>query len=249
MEIKKVSEDNNVSRFVVKGATTTFMNAIRRSAMAHVPVLAIETVSVYENDSVMFDEMLAHRLGLLPVKTDTKSYKEGDKVKLVLEKEGPCTVYSKDIKCADPKIEIASAKIPITKLKKGQKLKLEMEAVMSTGKENSKWQPGIIAFNEVPKLVQKNDSAKPEDILKKAPKDVFELKGKKISMVDPYTFHYSKEKTGEISGGALALDYESDEFVLTVESSGSLPANEILEQAAEALKAKAEEFRKELSKL
>jgi len=251
LEIKKASENsiNGNSKFVVKGTTPTFLNGIRRSAMAHVPVLAIENVSIYENDSVMFDEMLAQRLGMLPVKTDTKSYKAGDKVKMVLEKEGPCTVYSKDIKCSDPKIEIASAKIPITKLKKGQKLKLEMEAIVATGKEHTKWQTGVIAYNEIPKLVQKGETSKPEDILKKAPKGALELKGKKIAIADPYSFHYSKEKIEEISNGALSLDYENDEFVLTVETNGSLSAIEILEQSAEALKQKTEEFRKELSKL
>jgi DNA-directed RNA polymerase alpha subunit len=64
------------------------MNALRRTIMVDVPCLAIEEVNFYENTGIIFDEMLANRLGLLPIKTDTKSYKKGDKVKLVLEKEG-----------------------------------------------------------------------------------------------------------------------------------------------------------------
>ena len=150
--IKKISEKGSTEKFLVKGASIALMNSIRRSILEDVPCLAIEDVTIYENDSVMFDEFLAHRLGMLPVKTDFKGYKKGDTVKLVLEKEGPCTVYSKDIKSTDPKIEVLDKNIPITRLSKGQKLKIEMNAVAMTGKEHAKWQPAVVGYREVPSL-------------------------------------------------------------------------------------------------
>ena len=130
MDIKKVFEDGNVTKYLVKGTNYTFMNTIRRTIMINVPCLAIEEVQMYENDSPVFDEMLANRLGLLPIKTDVKTYKKGDTVKLVLEKTGPAIVTSKDIKCTDPKIEIIDKKIMITKLGKDQNLKLEMMVML-----------------------------------------------------------------------------------------------------------------------
>ena len=148
VSVNKINEENGVITLQVTGVDSSFVNAIRRVIMQDVLCMAIEDVSIYENDSVMFDELLAHRLGLLPIKSDAKGFKRGDSIKMVLDKEGPCTVYSKDIKSTDPKIEVADNKIPLVKLGKGQKLKMEMKAVMLSGREHVKWQPGVVSFNE-----------------------------------------------------------------------------------------------------
>lgn len=148
ISVKKIGEEKDLTHFSLKGVDSAFANAIRRTVMQDIPCFAIEDVSIYENDSVLFDEFLAQRLGLLPIKSDAKGYKIGDSVKLVLEKEGPGTVYSKEIKSTDPKVEVADKKIPLTKLGKDQKIKLEMDAVMHSGKEHVKWQPGVISFEQ-----------------------------------------------------------------------------------------------------
>ncbi|MFH1257208.1 MAG: DNA-directed RNA polymerase subunit D [Candidatus Diapherotrites archaeon] len=148
MEVKVVSDKGAMLKFSVKGTDSAFANALRRTVMNNVPVFAIEDVSFYENSGVVFDEMLAHRLALLPIKMDLKHYKEGESVTMMLEKEGPGMVYSKDVKSTDPKIEVIDKRIPLTKLKKGQKLKIEMKAVAGVGKEHAKWQPAIIAYEQ-----------------------------------------------------------------------------------------------------
>ena len=124
MEVKVLSESGNTVKLLLKGMDHSFVNALRRQIMSGIPVLAVEDVHIYENNSVMLDEMLAHRLGLIPLKMDSKRYKEGDKVKLVLEKEGPGMVYSRDVKSTDPKIEVAETTIPIAKLSEKHKIKL-----------------------------------------------------------------------------------------------------------------------------
>jgi DNA-directed RNA polymerase subunit D len=150
MNVKKIIEDGNLTKYLIKGTNSTMLNAIRRTIMSDVSCLAIDEITVYENDSPTFDEMLANRLGLLPIKTDLKSYKDGETTKLILEKEGPGIVTSKDIKCTDPKIEITDKKIYITKLGNEKRIKLEMTAIMKNGREHAKHQPAIIAYNEVP---------------------------------------------------------------------------------------------------
>src|SRR3989338_7177913 len=95
MEVKVLVEKETAVKLLLKGTNAAIVNGIRRLIMADMPVLAIEDVHVYENNGVMHDEMLAHRLSLIPLKMDSKKYKAGDTVKLVLEKEGPCTVYTK----------------------------------------------------------------------------------------------------------------------------------------------------------
>ncbi|MDD5163541.1 MAG: DNA-directed RNA polymerase subunit D [Candidatus ainarchaeum sp.] len=249
ISIKKIFEKENTSKFLVKGVTATAMNALRRSVMEEVPCLAIENVSIYANDSVMFDEFLAHRLGMLPIKTDAKGYKQGESVKLVLEKEGPCTVYSKDIKSTDPKVDVADKKIPITKLSKGQNLKIEMDAVMQTGKEHVKWQPAIIAYQEVASIETAKDCDGCEECIKKCPKNVLELKAKKIVLVDPFLCTICGACRDSCKQGALKINIEPETFLLMIETSGTLTAKECLLSAITALKNKSKEFDKAISKI
>ena len=147
-EIKILEQTPERARVQIKGTTFTSINALRRAILNSVPTLAIENVTIYKNDSIIFDEFLAHRLGLLPVRTDLKTYHLGDKVKMVLEKEGPCTVYAKDIKISDPKIEIVGDHIPITEIRKGGTIQIEMEAVLATGREHVKWQPATVGYEQ-----------------------------------------------------------------------------------------------------
>ena len=46
-----------------------FINAVRRS-VTEIPVLAIDEVEIFKNDSALYDEVLAHRIGLIPLKTE-----------------------------------------------------------------------------------------------------------------------------------------------------------------------------------
>ncbi len=157
MDVKIIEQNDRSARIQIKGVSTTTLNSVRRAIMHMVPVLAIEHVTIYKNDSVVFDEFLAHRLGMLAIRTDPKTYRLGDKVKMVLEKEGPGTVYARDIKITDPKIEVIDEGTPVTQLKKGGHLQIEMEAVMGTGSEHVKWQPAVVGYEEV-RTGKKNDT-------------------------------------------------------------------------------------------
>ena len=70
MKLSVVELTPTIGVFDVTGVTPGFLNSIRRTLMALVPKLAIEDVTIYDNTSALFDEMVAHRLGLLPVPTD-----------------------------------------------------------------------------------------------------------------------------------------------------------------------------------
>lgn len=54
------------------GIDTPFANAFRRIMLAEVPTMAIEEVHIFNNTSVMQDEVLSHRLGLLPINVDPR---------------------------------------------------------------------------------------------------------------------------------------------------------------------------------
>ena len=146
-------EDNKLS-FAIKGIDVSVVNAVRRSIIDYVPTMAIEDVEFRKNSSVLYDEIIAHRLGLIPLRTDLKSYNltsvckcngEGCgrcQVRLMLKAKGPDTVYASVLKSKDPKIKPVFSETPIVKLLKGQKLELEAVATLGKGKEHSKWCPG-----------------------------------------------------------------------------------------------------------
>jgi DNA-directed RNA polymerase subunit D len=85
MEIEFSSLDDTLARFTLSGASPAFANGFRRAMIGEVPTLAIEDVRIYDNTSAFFDEMLAHRLGLIPIKTDLSTYsiKEKDRKSVV----------------------------------------------------------------------------------------------------------------------------------------------------------------------
>ncbi len=113
--------------------------------ISEVPTYAIEDVYIYENSSSMDDEILAHRLGLIPIKG--KPILMNESIVFTLEKEGPCTVYSSDLKSDDG--EVVFKNIPIIRLGKGQKIKIECEAVPGIGKVHAKWQPCNAVYKQL----------------------------------------------------------------------------------------------------
>ncbi|MGA2875977.1 MAG: DNA-directed RNA polymerase subunit D [Nitrososphaerales archaeon] len=144
-------------RLRLKNIDRAYANAIRRIAISQVPTMAIDDVVILENSSVMFDELVAHRLGLIPLKTDLNRYnlpEECDcknalgcqkcRVLLVLDAEASDkvrTVNSSDLVSEDPETKPIADSIPIVKLAPGQKIKLEAYARLGKGSEHAKWQP------------------------------------------------------------------------------------------------------------
>lgn len=80
-------------------------NALRRIMIAEVPTLAIETVTIHENSSVLFDEFLAHRSGLLPINSKNVDRFEYQKECSCSYSCPNCTVkYTLDVIATEPGI-------------------------------------------------------------------------------------------------------------------------------------------------
>jgi DNA-directed RNA polymerase subunit D len=151
---KIVIKFNNVPR--------QYVNAIRRISISEVPTLAIDDVVILENSSVMHDEAIAHRLGLVPLLTDLDRFvmpHECDckstlgcskcRVLLVLDSEAnekTKVVTSGELVSEDEHIKPVSKDIPIITLAPGQKLKFEAYARLGIGRDHAKWQPTSAAI-------------------------------------------------------------------------------------------------------
>lgn len=151
MKVSVIENSPFAARFTVSGIGKDQANALRRIAASRVQCFAIDSVTFYENTSAIFDEYIAHRIGLVPITTPSKGYDEKDEIVFSLDAEGPATVYSKELKSSDKSVKVANLDIPIIKLGEGQRLRVEGKAVMGTGSRSSKFQPGLATYRALDK--------------------------------------------------------------------------------------------------
>eukprot|EP00735_Rhodelphis_limneticus_P002251 TRINITY_DN13054_c0_g1::TRINITY_DN13054_c0_g1_i1::g.10663::m.10663 TRINITY_DN13054_c0_g1::TRINITY_DN13054_c0_g1_i1::g.10663 ORF type:complete len:355 (-),score=83.54,sp/O15160/RPAC1_HUMAN/53.51/3e-100,RNA_pol_A_bac/PF01000.21/3e-29,RNA_pol_L/PF01193.19/7.9e-18,Fer4_7/PF12838.2/0.051 TRINITY_DN13054_c0_g1_i1:561-1577(-) len=124
LDIEIVSMDENDLIFDMSGVDAPIANALRRIMLSEVPTMAIEKVFIADNTSIIQDEILAHRFGLIPLRVDPREFdfpradgEETDRDTLTFtldvtckhrpnvpenapdeEKYENCKVYSRDIK-------------------------------------------------------------------------------------------------------------------------------------------------------
>src|ERR1041385_4398946 len=146
VEIRNITDRE--CKLVIDGVHPYFVNALRRVLLSEVPKLAIDKVTFYDNTSALFDEILAHRIGLIPIPTDPSTLNRKGEVdadgkptyvgRYTLTKEGPATVMSGDLECEDKRFAPVDPKIPIVNLLAGQRLILECEAVLGDGTQQDR---------------------------------------------------------------------------------------------------------------
>lgn len=254
MNIELISKDDkeNITTVLVKDSSDFFMNTFRRTIIEEVPTLAIETVEFKDNSSALYDEVVALRLGLLPIKTDLKSYNlpseckcDGEgcsqcQLKLTLEANTIGPVYAESIKSKDPKCKVIHGKMPIVKLLKGQAIELEATAVLGLGKDHIKWSPANVYYRGYP-ILEVKDKSKAQEAVEKC-EGVLKETSKGIEVQDISKWNEAYEQICEKNG--IEVINSDKDFILTIESWGQLDATEIISAAADRFTKKLEEFDK-----
>lgn len=198
VNIKILESSENRIKVLFNAVDRTYANSIRRLAINAVPIMAIDDVVIHDNSSVLYDEIIAHRLGLIPLITDLEGYVIPEecscktnlgcskcRVLLVLDAiatDDVKTVYSRDLISEDALVKPKIGNIPIVKLAPSQKIKLEAYAKLGTGQDHAKWQSASVSI--------------------------------------------------------LTETDNSDEFILTIESSGALPPDQIILESMKILNRK-----------
>ena len=253
--LKKDKKTGSVS-VLLKNTNAAFVNSLRRLIIDAVPTMAIEEVEFRKNNSILYDEIMAHRLGLVPLKTDLKSYVlpanckcEGKgcarcTLKLTLKAKGPGIVYASDIKSKDPKVKPAYPKMPIVKLLKGQELELEATAVLGEGQDHVKFSPGLVWFNKEPKIAINNKTELIEKNKDKYPVEIFDKNGK-IS-ADLIIGNNFVDACDGVCDELVKIEYNDKNFIFNIEPWGQLTPAEMLSTAAELFNEKLAEFDKKL---
>jgi DNA-directed RNA polymerase subunit D len=267
MKVKILYEDKDSIKLLIEGVSTAFINALRRTIIAEVPTMAIENVMILENSSLIYDEILAHRLGLIPLTTDLDSYVLSEEcsckselgcskcsaaLTLSVEAEDePIIVYSKDLQSQDPNIKPVTGEIPILKLAPGQKVKLEAYAKLGKGAEHAKWQPVSLCIHKYYPSVtideKKCDGC--GECIKFCPRSVFKLINGKATVENGLNCTLCLEciKHCPKKSSPIKVTWIKDKFIFHLESTGALPPKRIIKEAIKIINEKTDEILKIIS--
>jgi DNA-directed RNA polymerase subunit D len=268
VEIKILEKTDNFVQFIVSGVNVPFVNALRRVIITEVPTMAIDEIVILENSSILNDEILAHRIGLIPLKTDLDSYNLPEECtcqsdfgcnlcrsNFTLEVEAndnSTVVYSESLKPDNPDITPVSDRIPIVKLAPDQGLKFEAYSRLGKGSNHAKWQPvSMCTYKHLPEIKidteQCNACGKCVDL---CPEEVFlnSSDGIKTQNIINCTLCMDCVDVCPKKPPAVDISWDRDNFIFKIESTGALKAERILLEAVKILDKQIKDFSKQLKK-
>lgn len=266
VEVKILEKDESNLRLLIRDVDVPYMNALRRTMLSEVPSMAVDEVVIIENYSVLPDETIAHRLGLVPLRTDLESYNLPEdcpcksefgcnlcRVTLTLEaeaKDGTRTVYSGELTSENPNIVPVSDKIPLAKLAKGQKIRLEAYARLGKGSKHVKWQPSsMCAYKYLPKIeIFTKHCDQCGKCVEVCPRKVLAKTDGKIEVHDMMACTLCQDcvETCPKDPKAIKAGWEENAFILNLESTGALPPEKIVKEAAKMLEGQLKEFESQI---
>ena len=253
-EVQFVDRSERSARFVARPVTPAFANGVRRAMISDVPTLSIDNVRVIENSSVMFDEQISLRLGLIPLTTPPKEFDIGDEVTLSIDVSGPDTAYSGDLVSSDELVQPADENIPIIDLKEGQRLELEADAVLDVGKDHAKHQGGVaVSYRHLQTVTVVGDTGEFEDEEPHILRGVIEEQEAEHAVGtderEPVngelvpTDAFDNDLTKRYPGKEVEVTDVENAFVFHVETDGSMDVDDLVTQAVDTLEHRAQQLK------
>jgi DNA-directed RNA polymerase subunit D len=188
IDLKVIEKKDDKITIKFNNVPRQYVNALRRLSISEVPTFAIDDVVILENSSVMHDEAVAHRLGLIPLRTDLKKFNLPNncdcksalgctncRVLLQLDaeaKDKTKIITTSELISEDEFVKPVNQDIPIITLAPGQKIKFEAYARLGLGKDHAKWQAATISVvkygedeNEIYLTIESNGALTAEEIV------------------------------------------------------------------------------------
>jgi DNA-directed RNA polymerase I and III subunit RPAC1 len=274
--------------FDLIGAPAPYANALRRALLSWVPSIAIELVSICDNNGIMPDEILAHRLGLVPINADpqfldfptdpvSETSDDAHSVLLfglhVIGGDGPepslmganatweghlpafytgpsrmvtsshlvWLPFPGQVEMMPPAYPLHNG-VPITKLRKGQRIELYARAVKGVGIDHAKFSPVCTAcYRMVPRIAVSEDitAAAKKLAVESCPVGVFDIEDGQLIVARPRNCTSCRECLRKPKLAAyLRIGKEQGVFEFTVESVGVRPATTLVKEALQILQQK-----------
>ncbi|MDP8012106.1 MAG: DNA-directed RNA polymerase subunit D [Thermoplasmata archaeon] len=258
-------------RFEIDGIDYSIANMLRRTLINDIPKLAIKNVifhlgsiqridkdgneHTYNSSSPLFNEIIAHRLGLIPLPTDLNMKFREDcehpldqacplcTVTYTLTKYGPDTVYSGDlIPVGDSSFAPIEKEIPIVKLNETQALLIDAEAIMGTAKQHARWQvtSGVSYKYHREFLIPKIESDIIEKLKKDCPKNIINESDEGLLITDDIP---CKHIASLFRIDGVKIKDDDSRFIFQFETDGSLTAKQTLLYAIHRLKERLSKIR------
>jgi DNA-directed RNA polymerase subunit D len=273
MSLEVLEKSDRKLNFLVEGISVEMANSVRRIILSEIPAMAIDEVIILKNDSPLYDEIIAHRLGLIPLTTDLDVYKLPREcscggygcplcqVSLTCEVTNttntPIDLYSKDLNSNDPKIIPVDPNIPIVKIDKNDKVIIEAYAVLGMAKDHVKWQAISNIFYRFYPQIEFDDSkcGKCPDkciISRMCPEGLYDFSNKKTPiLLEDYwkTCTLCNSCQNDCPEEAIKVGWRENTYIFSIESDGVLPFETIIRKTFEIFMEKIDEFVERLEDL
>lgn len=266
MDIEILESIENETKFVLKDSNPAFANSLRRTILTEVPTLAITEIIVLENSSPLYDEIIAHRLGLIPLVTplDDLTLKEectcggvgctACEVHMELLYEGESTidtVYSEQLRVTndpDSPIKSVHSKIPILKLSRKQRVHIECIARLGYGKNHARWQPvSTISYKYYPKVnINKEKCVLCQECVPECPVKILEIKNDELISIDDKECILCDMCSDICQYDAIEIKGDNNNLIFLMSSTGALKNEKILSEAFKVITDYAKEVNKDL---
>jgi DNA-directed RNA polymerase subunit D len=276
MPVRLLRLEGNRISLLMEGYSVAFANAIRRLALSDVPTMAVDTVIFYDNTSGIYEEIIAHRMGLVVLRSDEalRRYKPPEEcsvveppnpdcyVEIFLEKEIPEDsvtgeyVKASDMQLSDPSVSPVYPETPIVYLAPGQRIHVVAYARLGRGSEHGKWSPASVAVLKYTPIVRYDSSRVSEACIKCL--DAYPEVVEAISRGGSGELELLKDDLNTSGllycaeaqcSGALSVDYDRRRLMLVIESTGALRPERIVYEASRALSERVKRLREELELL
>jgi DNA-directed RNA polymerase subunit D len=232
--MKKVYKDSS-KEVLILPVCVSLANALRRT-VNEIKTLAVTEVEIHRNDSCLSDEILAHRIGLVPLKNE--KVKEGETIEMNLKvesKEGTLEVLSSLLGK-----EICIEDIVLVRLEKGQGIELVARATQGNGKEHARHIPGLVYYYILNKIQIKPEGRKQSELAERFPK-IFEF-DKELKVKNEWVCNIDSEDL-DVKGIEIT---PTDEVVFVLESWGMMSCSEMFLETVKVLNRNLEDLKKEL---
>jgi DNA-directed RNA polymerase subunit D len=248
------TEKSDKARYALE-LDETMANAIRRS-VNEIPVIAIDSVEIHKNDSALYDEIIAHRIGLIPLKEGRKLVDSEDcscegkgcnkcEIKVSLKAKGPVTVYAEELK---GDAEVIYKKMPIVILEKDQELEFVGFARLGKASKHAKYSPGLVYYRHVSeiKIIKATEA---EKIIEKLKDSLLDAPKGKIKAGEVYESDKDGDYIETLARDSDAVEVKPGEkIIFFVESWGQMTPFEIFSDAVKALNKNLKEVSKVIKK-
>ncbi len=255
-EIKVLEKSGTHVKLHLKNIPLPLVNAVRRAALEYVPSMAVDFIYFRTNTSVLHDEIIAHRIGLIPLSSEEaiKRYKQPEECKepeaendpecyaiLMLEAEAGedevKTVYSGELRpITDPNVKPVTERVPIVVLGPGQRIELEAYARLGRGVEHIKWSPATVAVSTYVAdiRVSKEDCTLCGACVRYCPTGALRIEGGKL-VADNDKCTFCRQCVRVCEHDAITLRARPNEYRLYIESSGALKPETIVVEAVKEI--------------